>query len=166
MILDQLASRKGASFQSSSKWDADVASHEGVHFCKPSSYMNLSGGPVSAISQFYKVPANEVLVVLDDVALPLGQLRFRAGGSAGGHNGLKSIIEHFGTQEVPRLRFGVGAVEGEKTLSDHVLGRFTKAERPILEESTARAVAAIEAAQESGLQAAMNTYNQTQGTKS
>lgn len=160
MILDKLASRKGISFQASRKWDAEVALHEGVHYCKPMSYMNRSGEPLMAISHFYKVPASEILVVLDDVALPLGKLRIRKGGSAGGHNGLRSIFEHLGTQEVPRLRFGVGAAEGEKTLTDHVLGRFGKDETAVLEESMDRAVAAIGLARESGIEAAMNTYNQ------
>ena len=160
MILDKLVSRKGIAFQSSRKWDAEVASHEGVHFCKPVSYMNRSGEPLAGISQFYKIPAAEILVVLDDVALPLGRLRIRQGGSAGGHNGLRSIFEQLGTQEVPRLRFGVGAAEGEKTLTDHVLGKFGKEEAVVLEESMDRAVAAIELAQESGIEAAMNTYNQ------
>lgn len=165
MILDKLAARKGISFQASKKWDAEVASHEGVHFCKPMSYMNRSGEPVAAISHFYKVAANEILVVLDDVALPLGKLRLRTEGSAGGHNGLRSIFEQMGTQEVSRLRFGVGAAEGEKTLTDHVLGRFEKSETTILDESMDRAVAAIELAQESGMQTAMNTYNQKQENK-
>jgi len=160
MILDKLASRKGISFQASRKWDAEVASHEGVHFCKPMSYMNRSGEPLTAISHFYKVLASEILVVLDDVALPLGKLRIRQGGSAGGHNGLRSIIEQLGTQEVPRLRFGVGAAEGEKTLTDHVLGRFGREETAVLEESVDRAVAAINLARESGIETAMNTYNQ------
>lgn len=160
MILDKLASRKGISFQASRKWDAEVASCGGVHFCKPMSYMNRSGEPLVAMSHFYKIPAGEILVVLDDVALPLGKLRLRQGGSAGGHNGLRSIIGQLGTQEVPRLRFGVGAAEGEKTLTDHVLGRFGREEIAILEESVDRAVAAIGLARESGFETAMNTYNQ------
>jgi PTH1 family peptidyl-tRNA hydrolase len=162
MILDKLAARSGVSFQASRKWDAETASHGGVHFCKPTSYMNLSGEPVAAISQFYKVLQNEILVVLDDVALPLGKLRMRLDGSAGGHNGLRSVIEHLGTKSVPRLRVGIGAAEGAKALTDHVLGRFEKSETAALEESLDRAVAAIELAQSSGAQTAMNHFNQTQ----
>lgn len=159
MILDKLAARSGISFQASRKWDAEIAAHGGVHFCKPTGYMNCSGEPVAAVSHFYKVPANEILVVLDDVALPLGKLRIRLDGSAGGHNGLRSVIEHLGTQSVPRLRSGIGAAEGEKALTDHVLGRFEKGETAALEESLDRAVAAIELAQASGVQAAMNHFN-------
>jgi PTH1 family peptidyl-tRNA hydrolase len=159
MILDKLAARKGISFQVSRKWDAGMALHEGVHFCKPLTYMNRSGESVAAVSHFYKVPADRVLVVLDDVALPLGKLRIRPDGSAGGHNGLLSILEQLGTRKVPRLRFGVGAVEGEKTLTDHVLGRFSREEAAVLDESIVRAAEAIETAQESGLVKAMNTFN-------
>ena len=159
MILDKLAARKGVSFQSSRKWKAEMASHDGVHFCKPSSYMNCSGEPVSAVSSFYKIPAGEILAVFDDVALPLGKLRLRTGGSAGGHNGMGSLIEHLGTDKIPRLRFGIGAAEGEKPLTDHVLGRFTREETAPLAESIDRAVAAVEMACESGIQAAMNHFN-------
>ena len=159
MILDRLAACSGVSFHPSKKWDADLASHGGVHFCKPTGYMNCSGEPVAAISHFYKVPANEILVVLDDIALPLGKIRIRLDGSAGGHNGLRSVIEHLGTRAVPRLRFGIGASEGEKALTDHVLGRFEKSESAVLGESLDRAVAAIATAQESGAQAAMNHFN-------
>ena len=166
MILDKLAARKGFTFQSSRKWKAQMASHDGVHYCKPSSYMNLSGEPVSAVAGFYKIPAGEILAVFDDVALPLGKLRLRTGGSAGGHNGLRSIIEHLGTREIPRLRFGIGAAEGadkegaiRPPLTDHVLGRFDKEETATLGESTDRAVAAIEMVCDSGLAAAMNHFN-------
>ena len=159
MILDKLAARKGFAFQSFRKWKAHVASHEGVQYCKPSSYMNLSGEPVAAICGFYKIPPAEVLAVFDDVALPLGKLRLRAGGSGGGHNGIRSIIEHLGTQQVPRLRFGIGAAEGADQLTDYVLGRFSKEEAALLGESTARAADAIEMACASGIQTAMNHFN-------
>lgn len=161
MILNTLAARKGVSFQASRKWDAEMASHEGVHFCKPSSYMNCSGGPVAAIGHFYKVPAHEILVVLDDVALPLAKLRLRLNGSAGGHNGLRSIIGQLGTKDVPRLRFGIGAAEGAVALTDHVLGRFEKDELPALNDGLARAVDAVDFVQQNGLEAAMNRFNGT-----
>lgn len=159
MILDKLAARKGFAFQPNRKWKAHVASHEGIHYCKPASYMNLSGGPVASISGFYKIPPAEILAVFDDVALPLGKLRLRASGSDGGHNGMGSIIMHFGTDKIPRLRFGIGAAEGATPLTDHVLGRFTKEEAALLGESTDRAVAAIEMACASGMQTAMNHFN-------
>lgn len=158
MILDKLAARKGFAFEHSRKWEAGVATHGGVHWCKPTSFMNLSGGPAAAIAGFYKIAPSEVLAVFDDVALPLGKLRFRTGGSAGGHNGMDSLIQHFGTREIPRLRIGIGAAE-DSTMVGHVLGKFTAEEQPALNESIDRAADAIEFALANGLEPAMNRYN-------
>ena len=158
MVADRLAATLRVSFHKEKAWRAEVAKAAGVFVCKPLAYMNLSGEAVRAISDFYKIRSEEVLVVLDDMALPLGKLRLREGGSAGGHNGLKSVIAHLGGAAVPRLRVGIGAaIPGEAT--DHVLGRFTVDEEPLLKESVERAVAAIGYAQEHGLVAAMNIYN-------
>lgn len=159
MILDQLAARNGFAFQAHRKWKAQVASHAGIQYCKPMSYMNLSGGPVASLSGFYKIPPAEILAVFDDVALPLGKLRLRTGGSAGGHNGMASLITNLGTDKIPRLRLGIGAAEGEKPLTDHVLGRFSREEGALLGESIGRAVEAIGMACEAGMQAAMNHFN-------
>ncbi len=156
MILDKLAADAGVAFKAEKNWRADVASKGGVHYCKPQSYMNLSGQPVAAVSQFYKIPAGEILVVLDDVALPLGKLRVRKGGSSGGHNGLQSILDLVGN--TPRLRVGIGASDG-RPMTDHVLGHFHKEEKAILEETLDRAVAAIGYAQQHGAEAAMNKFN-------
>ena len=156
MILDRLALRAGESFSLQKNWQAEIASRGNVVYCKPASFMNLSGEPLSAVSKFYKIPVKEILVVLDDVALPLGKLRIRPGGSSGGHNGMQSILDHIG--EVPRLRVGIGAASGSG-MTGHVLGRFTSDEQPVLEESLARAVEAIDYAQANGLEAAMNKFN-------
>jgi len=158
MVLDRLAADSGARWRTEREWKAEVAAHEGVVFCKPTSFMNLSGKPVAAVARFYKVPPAEMLVIYDDLALPLGKLRFRPGGSAGGHNGIQSIIEHLGTPEVPRLRIGIGGAAGEGMVS-HVLGRFTPAEMPSLEDALNRADKAIAFAQTRGLEAAMNQFN-------
>jgi len=158
MIVDRLARQESAPLRTEKKWNAEVAVAGKVMLCKPLSYMNLSGGPVSALSRFYKIEPSEVLVVLDDVALPLGKLRFRKGGSAGGHNGLQSILEQLGTQEVPRLRVGIGAAN-ERSLTGHVLGRFRAEERESLEASLDRALQAIHHAQIHGVPAAMNQFN-------
>jgi PTH1 family peptidyl-tRNA hydrolase len=155
MILDRLASRAGAGFSPQKNWRAEIATQGRTVFCKPQSYMNLSGEPLAAVSRFYKIPANEILVVLDDAALPLGRLRIRPGGSSGGHNGLQSILEQVGN--VPRLRVGIGSAGGEMT--GHVLGRFTAAEMPVLEESLGRAVEAVDCLLQNGLEAAMNKFN-------
>ena len=126
-------------------------------YCKPLTFMNLSGQSVRPISQFYKIEPPEILVVLDDMALPLGRLRIRHSGSAGGHNGLQSVIEHFGTRDIPRLRIGIGAAEGGAI--GHVLGRFAVDEAAPLEQSLRRAMDAIDCARAQGLAAAMNLYN-------
>ena len=120
--------------------------------------MNLSGQAVARVAAFYKISVESVLVVLDDFALPLGKLRLRSGGSAGGHNGLESIIDHLGTQAVPRLRVGIGAAPSSEAV-DHVLGRFREEERDTLNEALDRAMSAIECAQTSGITAAMNSFN-------
>jgi peptidyl-tRNA hydrolase, PTH1 family len=158
MVLDRLAAGLGCAFSTQKSWDAAVARGSGWLLCKPLSFMNCSGAPVSAVSGFYKVPPAEVLVVLDDAALPLGRLRFRPGGSAGGHNGLQSVLDHLGTAAVPRLRVGIGASSGIEMV-DHVLGRFLSEERPVIEEALERAVEAVNFARANGWEAAMNRFN-------
>ena len=158
MIVDRLARQESAPLRKEKKWNAEVAIAGKVMLCKPLSYMNLSGGPVSALSRFYKIEPSETLVVLDDVALPLGKLRFRKDGSAGGHNGLQSILQQLGTREVARLRVGIGAAN-EKSLTGHVLGRFSPDEREAVEAGLDRALQAVNYAQIHGLQAAMNQFN-------
>jgi PTH1 family peptidyl-tRNA hydrolase len=157
MILDRLAAREGAPFRRERRWKAEVTQFGSTLLCKPLTFMNLSGESVRPLSSFYKIEPTEILVVLDDMALPLGRLRIRPSGSAGGHNGLQSIIENFGTQAIPRLRVGIGAALGEAI--SHVLGRFALDEAATLEQSLARAVDAIDCARSLGLAAAMNLYN-------
>lgn len=125
---------------------------------KPQTYMNLSGEAVREAAQFYKVPADHVLVIYDDVALPVGKLRVRPTGSAGGHNGIKNIIAHLGTQEFPRIKIGVGAPEG-RDMIDWVIGAPSQAERKLLEESFEKAVQAAEVILKNGCQMAMNQFN-------
>lgn len=158
MILEQLAQRASASFRQEPKLHSAVADRDGVLFCQPQSFMNRSGEPVASLSRFYKIEPREMLIVLDDVALPLGRLRLRAGGSSGGHNGLQSILDFLGTPDVPRLRVGIGAAV-DRPLTNHVLGRFTAEEMPELKESLARAVATVDFAQQHGIEAAMNRFN-------
>ena len=120
--------------------------------------MNRSGQPLAAIANFYKIPAAEILVVLDDFALPLGRLRLRVQGSSGGHNGLESIFEHLGTEEIPRLRVGIGAAPSAGAV-DYVLGRFFEEEKPVLDVAIRRAADAVKCAIDKGLFAAMNVFN-------
>ena len=158
MVLDRLAAASGATFRADKKWQADAVLANGVWLLKPQTYMNLSGESVSALVRFYQIEPARVLVVLDDMALPLGRLRIRERGSHGGHNGLRSILAHLGTQDVPRLRVGIGSSDpGEAT--GHVLGRFAVDERPLVEQSLDRAVEAVRFAQENDLPSAMNKFN-------
>ena len=126
----------------------------------PQTYMNLSGEAVHEAAQFYKIPADHVLVIYDDVSLPVGKLRVRPTGSAGGHNGIKNIIAHLGTQEFPRIKIGTGAPSGGGAeMIDWVIGVPSQAERKILVESFENAVKAAEDIIENGCQKAMNDYN-------
>lgn len=127
---------------------------------KPQTYMNLSGEAVKLAGGFHKIPPERVLVISDDVALPLGKLRIRAGGSAGGHNGLKNIIAHLGTDQFPRIRVGVGAPEHpEFEMIDWVIGKFSPQEKKMAEEAVGRAVDAALCVMEQGVQEAQNRFN-------
>lgn len=127
---------------------------------KPQTYMNLSGEAVREAVQFYKIPADHVLVIYDDISLPVGKLRVRPTGSAGGHNGIKNIIAHLGTQEFPRVKIGVGAPTGtDKDMIDWVIGAPSQAERKILVESFEKAIDAAECIIKCGCQKAMNQFN-------
>ena len=126
---------------------------------KPQTYMNLSGACVAPVTRNAIQSASDLLVVVDDVNLPLGKLRVRAGGSAGGHNGLKSIIERLGTDAFHRLRVGVGDERDGRDLAGHVLAKFHPQERPIVEEAVERAVDAVQCWIRSGVERAMSQYN-------
>ncbi len=160
-VVDALAKSPDAgSFQG--RFQADVAElrveGEKVLLVKPQTFMNLSGRSVRQVVDFYQVAVEDVLVVCDDINLPLGKLRFRAKGTHGGHNGLRDIQNHLGTTEYPRLRIGVGAPEADETV-DHVLGRFRPTEKPVIEEALQIAVQAADAWIRKGIQECMNQYN-------
>lgn len=124
----------------------------------PLTYMNSSGEAVRECVKAYKVPPKQVIVVVDDVAFPVGALRLKEGGSSGGHNGLKSIEEHLGTSEYPRLRLGVGSPEGQN-LADYVLGKFEKAEEALLPQVFEKAADVLDCWIREGLQPAMTKAN-------
>lgn len=162
LIADLLATRAGTAFAHDSKWNADVARAGNITLMKPMTFMNLSGESVGDFCRFYKIEPSQVLVVIDDVALPLGRLRLRGTGSDGGHNGLASVLVHLGTERVPRLRVGIGNSSSKGSLVGHVLGKFSTDERAALDDAISRAADAVEFAQESGLEAAMNRFNSNQ----
>lgn len=160
-VLDLIASRLGVSFSKESKWDAMVARDPAsdLVLIKPTTFMNLSGESVCDYARFYRIPAEALLVIADDVALPLGTLRIRREGSSGGQKGLESVLIHFATEQVPRLRVGVGAASEGGDLSSHVLARFRPEEQPAVEESFSRAAEAALCVVKRGLADAMNLYN-------
>jgi peptidyl-tRNA hydrolase, PTH1 family len=130
-----------------------------VRLLKPLTYMNRSGQAVRAVTDWYKVEPRSVLVIYDDMDLPVGRLRMRLTGSAGGHNGMKSIIAHLGSQEFPRLRLGIGKSDGEKGTINHVLGKFAPEEFKVMDEILYISLKAIELGLKEGIEQSMNRYN-------
>ena len=126
---------------------------------KPQTYMNLSGEAVKLAGGFYKIPPERILVLYDDVSLPLGKLRIRASGSAGGHNGIKNIIAHLGTDAFPRIKVGVGAPQQEDGLVDWVIGSFTASERKVVDAAIDKALDAAACVIEKGVSEAQNRFN-------
>ena len=164
MVVEEIAGRYALSWSQAPSQvpDALVAKRYGsdpLLLAKPLTFMNLSGGAVAGLARYYDVPVADVLIVVDEAALPFGRLRARARGSAGGHNGLKSVIERLGTAEFPRLRLGVGRGDDRRDLSDHVLSTFERGERAELESFIARAADAAEMFAAEGIGKVMNTYN-------
>jgi PTH1 family peptidyl-tRNA hydrolase len=160
MVADQLAAQFGSTWEKSGKWEALLTKCGAVLLVKPMSFMNRSGYALFAVAQFYKIAPEEILVVLDDFALALGRLRLRARGGSGGHNGLESIIVQFGTEEIPRLRIGIGEAPREGAV-DYVLSRFFDEEKPLVRSAIDSAVEAVKCAIDNGLVSAMNTFNKS-----
>ncbi|HEY3383425.1 MAG TPA: aminoacyl-tRNA hydrolase [Vicinamibacterales bacterium] len=162
-IADELARRFGTTFEAAPA-EALMArarsfGPEGTLLLKPLTMMNLSGFAVSELARYFRIAIGDLLVVADDVNLPLGRLRVRPGGSAGGHNGLRSIIEQLGTQEFARLRVGVGRGDPRRDLADYVLAGFDADERPVVTESIGRAADASEMFVAEGIERVMNRFN-------
>jgi PTH1 family peptidyl-tRNA hydrolase len=161
-VLDEVARRASVLFESAPA-DALVArlrlGPEAVLLAKPLTMMNLSGEAVGALARYYKLDIGDLLVVADDANLPLGRLRARARGSAGGHNGFKSIMQHLGTDAFARLRVGVGRGDARRDLADHVLATFEPEERPVVEEAIAAAADAVAMFVAEGIGPVMNRFN-------
>ena len=162
LVLDTLAQKLGADL-SERKHRAlcgkAVIGGQKVILLKPQTYMNSSGESIRAAADYYKVPPEDILVVYDDISLAPGQLRIRAKGSAGGHNGIKSIIAHLGTQEFPRVKVGIGEKPPRMDLADYVLGHFSSGEKNIMEEAAKEAADAICEIVNVGIEQAMNDHN-------
>ena len=154
-VVDELAERQNAPVQKlkfKALTNLLTISGEKVLVMKPVTYMNLSGEAVRPAADFYKIPPERILVISDDTALDPGKLRIRTKGSAGGHNGLKSIIQHLGTDQFPRVRVGVG-------LADWVLGKFQGEDKKVMDEAVKRAADAVECILKEGADRAMNRFN-------
>jgi PTH1 family peptidyl-tRNA hydrolase len=164
-VVDLLVRRHGLAFESApvealhARWRREP---DPVVFCKPLSYMNLSGGPIAGLARYYRIEPSGLLVVTDDVNLPLGRLRIRANGSEGGHNGLRSVAAALGTTEYARLRIGVGRGDLRRDLADHVLAKFEPDEQPGIEGAIGRAADAVETWIDRGAEEAMNLFNRAE----
>lgn len=160
-VLDHLASAAGARFASDRYADRADLRHKGRTFIliKPSTFMNLSGKALRYWMEQENIPAERTLVIADDLALPFGTIRLRAKGGAGGHNGLTSIIELIGTEEFPRLRFGIGSGFSKGRQSDYVLGAWNEEERKTLSERIELAAKAVLQFGLLGIATAMNNFN-------
>jgi PTH1 family peptidyl-tRNA hydrolase len=158
-VLDELARRAGVAFEAApadalmARWRA-----RDVLLAKPMTFMNASGEAIGALLRYFKVETADLLVIVDEVQLPLAKLRARARGSAGGHNGLKSVAAQLG-HDFARLRVGVGRGDSQRDLADHVLARFDKDEVAEVERMIARGADAAETFMTSGIEAVMNAYN-------
>jgi len=163
-IVDYLADKWGFSWQKNSKFNAlfceGIAPHrQKVRLLKPLTYINRSGQSVRAVIDWYKLSLDDLLIVYDDMDIPLGKIRLRLSGSAGGHNGMKSIISHVGGQKFPRCRIGIGKSEGKKETIGHVLGKFSSSEAPIVQDLMDVTQSAIELSLKDGIEKAMSLYN-------
>jgi len=161
-VVDTLVKRHGLAFESSpanalqARWRRPDAV---TLLVKPLTFMNLSGEAVGDLMRFYKIETPDVLVVTDDVNLPLGRLRARASGTEGGHNGLRSLAQHLGTIDYGRLRIGVGRGDLRHDLADHVLARFDATERSGIDDAISRAADAVERWLDDGLEKMMSIFN-------
>jgi PTH1 family peptidyl-tRNA hydrolase len=165
MVVERLAGRWQAAWAYEKKFDARLAraqrGERPALLCEPQTYMNSSGEALGAVMDFYRVPRENVLVVVDDADLPLGELRMRPAGSAGGHHGLESIEQHLGSREYARLRLGIGRQSSERAITGYVLGRFSSTEIELLDKVLNAAADQVETWLDAGIQKAMSLYNGT-----
>jgi PTH1 family peptidyl-tRNA hydrolase len=163
LLVEKLAEQWGAGWSSEHKFVARIAkpkrSGRNILLCEPQTFMNLSGEAVGAIVQFYQLPLEKILIVVDDADLPLGEIRLRPGGGSGGHHGLESVTQHLGSREFARLRIGIGRKGEIRQITGHVLGKFAADENAILELVLERAAGQMECWLSAGLPKAMSQFN-------
>jgi PTH1 family peptidyl-tRNA hydrolase len=164
VLVDRLASAWKAGWKMEKKFNARLATAEWagkrVLLCQPQTFMNESGEAVGKLARFYQLPAEQILVAVDDADLPLGQIRLRPEGSSGGHHGLESIERQWGSRSYPRLRLGIGrAAEDNRQITNYVLGPFSAAERPVMAEVLDRVGRQVECWLGEGIAKAMSQFN-------
>ncbi len=160
MAIDYLAQAGQVSLSPHKKFQGDFGEQGKLRFLKPSTFMNLSGQSVGAVVNWYKLQPGDVVVIYDDLDLPLGRIRLRKSGSAGGHNGMRSIIAHLHTQEFPRLRIGISTTDrGQQETVDYVLGKFTAKEMAILPQVFSLVGDCLGMVQKEGIDKAMSIFN-------
>jgi PTH1 family peptidyl-tRNA hydrolase len=163
LLVEKLAGRWKSDWRNERKFQARVsrAERDGkkVLLAEPQTFMNLSGESVGALVQFYQLPLEKILVVVDDADLPLGEIRLRPGGGSGGHHGLESVAQHLGAKTYARLRIGIGRQDAARQITGHVLGKFSAAENARLEKVLERAAGQLECWLSAGLQKAMSQFN-------
>lgn len=157
-VLDVLAKRAGQKFQLENKWESRTCKVGETILVQPLTYMNESGRAIGSLARFFRWQPEEILVVFDDISLPLGNLRFRMNGGHGGHNGVRSLLGHLPNDKFSRLKLGISGATGEQ-LVGHVLGNFAVAECELVENTLARAADAVQLALNSGLEEASNKFN-------
>ena len=163
-VVDALAQSWQFSWQKNKRFhgmfaEGKTPQNHQIWLLKPLTYMNRSGQSVKAVLDWYKIFPDSVLIVYDDLDLPLGRARLRLSGSAGGHNGMKSVISHLGSQQYPRLRLGIGRANQSRNTVSHVLGRFSKDERLVVAKVIELAAEIIEQSLENGIEKTMSLYN-------
>ena len=161
-VIDVLADMLGTTVEEKKFkgcYGRGIIGGEKVLLLKPQTFMNLSGESIRAASDFYKVDPEHIIIIYADISLDVGQLRIRKKGSAGGHNGIKNIIAHLGTQEFPRIKVGVGDKPKKMDLADYVLSRFSKEDRAAMEDAFKEAAKAVEVMITEGMDTAMNQFN-------
>ncbi len=161
-VIDVLADMLGTTVEEKKFkgcYGRGIIGGEKVLLLKPQTFMNLSGESIRAASDFYKVDPEHIIIIYDDISLYVGQLRIRKKGSAGGHNGIKNLIAHLGTQEFPRIKVGVGDKPKKMDLADYVLSRFSKEDRAAMEDAFKEAAKAVEVMITEGMDIAMNQFN-------
>ena len=163
LLVERLAAQWKANWTNERKFAVRVAKAERhgskVLLAEPQTFMNLSGEAVGGLVQFYQLPLEKILIVVDDADLPLGEIRLRPAGGSGGHHGLESVAHHLGAKNYARLRIGIGRKDEARQITGHVLGKFSAAENALLEKVLERAAGQLECWLSAGLQKAMSQFN-------